>query len=208
VDEYTDRGALLGFNMQFRNNWGYEINMDFGRSRDEGINYDAYSLTLSSWFNMSPRWNANLWTGYQRTYNFNRDYLAFYSWIGTSFNWNALTILELGTTLDAFIEGNQEGKVEDVTYNARPFFSLTPVNDLNIRLYVDNVFVRSSDKLEQVIIGFLFSYNYSPKSWIYLAINDFRDRTEQFDSFGNPLPRKMHIVDRAAVLKISYLYYF
>ena len=119
-----------------------------------------------------------------------------------------MAILKLGTSLDVFIEGNPDGDIEDVTYNARPFFSLTPINDLNVRMYLDNVFVRSSDKLEQTIIGFLFSYNFSPKSWIYLAINEFRDRSREYDMLGNPKPKKMHIVDRAAVLKVSYLYYF
>jgi len=205
LDNYTDRGGLLGFNMQFRNNWGYEINLDAGRSKDEGVQYDAYSMNFSTWFNTSPIWRGNIWGGYQKTYNFSRDYLAFYSWIGSEFDWNAMAVLKLGTSLDAFIEGNPDGDIEDITYNARPFFSLTPINDLNVRLYLDNVFVRSSDKLEQTIFGFLFS---SPKSWIYLAINEFRDRSLQYDMLGNPKPKKMHIVDLAAGLKISYLYYF
>jgi hypothetical protein len=208
VDDYTDRGGLLGFNMQFRNNWGYEINLDAGRSKDEGVLYDAYSLNLSSWFNTSTKWDGNVWGGYQKTYNFSRDYLAFYGWIGSEFSWNTTNELKLGTSFDAFVEGNPDGDVEDVTYNARPYFSVTPFNNLNVRVYLDNVFVRSSDKLEQTIFGFLFSYNYSPKSWIYFAINEFRDRSLQYDSMGNPRPQKMHIVDRAAVLKISYLYYF
>jgi hypothetical protein len=208
VDDYMDKGGLIGFNMQFRNNWGYEINLDAGRSKDENVLYDAYSITLSTWFNTSPKWSGDVWTGYQKTYNFSRDYLAFYSWIGSEFNWNALTLLKIGTSLDVFIEGNPDAEIEDVTYNARPFFSLTPINNLNVRMYLDNVFVRSSDKLEQTIFGFLFSYNFSPKSWIYLAINEFRDRSREYDMLGNPKPKKMHIIDRAAVLKVSYLYYF
>ena len=208
VDDYMDKGGLIGFNMQFRNNWGYEINLDAGRSKDESVLYDAYSITLSTWFNTSPKWSGDIWTGYQKTYNFSRDYLAFYSWIGSEFNWNALTLLKVGTSLDVFIEGNPDAEIEDVTYNARPFFSLTPINNLNVRMYLDNVFVRSSDKLEQTIFGFLFSYNFSPKSWIYLAINEFRDRSREYDMLGNPKPKKMHIIDRAAVLKVSYLYYF
>ena len=62
VDNYTDRGGLLGFNMQFRNNWGYEINLDAGRSKDEDVQYDAYSMTLSTWFNISPKWSGDIWT--------------------------------------------------------------------------------------------------------------------------------------------------
>jgi hypothetical protein len=73
------------------------------------------------------------------------------------------------------------------------------VNDLNFRVYMDNVFTQSTDKLEHVILGFLFSYNFLPKSWIYLAINQVEQR--------DPITRLMQIEGRAAVLKVKYLYY-
>jgi hypothetical protein len=116
--------------------------------------------------------------------------------------------MEVGTSLNTFIEGNPEGAVEDITYNARPFISVTPVNNLNARLYVDNVYVRSTKQFEQVILGFLFSYNFLPKSWIYLAVNEVRDRSPEYGTTGAPLPERMHVVDRAGVFKIKYLYYF
>lgn len=207
-DLYTDYAAVLGFNMQFRDGWGYEINTDFGKSKDEGIIYNSYSINLSSWFNLSQKWNGNVWGGYQRTYNFGREYLAFYSWFGFSAEWKALDILEVGTSYDMFIEGNPAGDVEDITYNARPFLSLTPVNNLNFSVYVDNVFVRSTDRMESIIVGFLFSWNFLPKSWIYFAINEFQDRSNQYDANNNLLPNTMHTTDRAGVFKIKYLYYF
>ena len=107
-----------------------------------------------------------------------------------------------------FIEGDPDGNIEDITYNARPFFSLTPINNLNFRVYVDNVFVRSTDRMERIIGGFLFSWNFLPKSWIYLAVNEFQDRSEEYDANNNLLPGRMHTTDRAGVFKIKYLYYF
>jgi len=208
IDNYTDHGGVLVFNMNFRNNWGWEIDLDAGKSKDESIYYSSYNASLSSWFNISPKWYTNIWGGYSNTYNFSRDYLAFYSWFGSSFNWNALNFLSLGTSLNAFIEGNPNHKIEDITYNARPYFSLTPINDLNIKMYLDYVFVKSTDKIEQVILGFLFAYNFSPKSWIYLAINDVQDRSEEYDANNDLLPRRMHVKNRAGVFKIKYLYYF
>ena len=207
ADLFTDYSAVVGFNMQFRDGWGYEINTDIGKSKDEGIDYNSYSVNLSSWFNLSQKWNANVWGGYQRTYNFDREYLAFYSWFGFSAEWKALDILEVGTSYDMFIEGNPDGNIEDITYNARPFFSITPVNNLNFRVYVDNVFVRSSDRMERIIAGFLFSWNFLPKSWIYLAINEFQNRSDEYDVNNNLLPNRMHTTDRAGVFKIKYLYY-
>ena len=208
ADLFTDYDGVVGFNMQFRDGWGYEINSNFGKSKDDGITYNSYSINLSTWFNTSQKWNGNLWGGYQRTYNFSREYLSFYSWFGFYAEWKALDVLELGTSYDMFIEGNPTGNIEDITYNARPFFSLTPINNLNFRVYVDNVFIRSADRMERIIAGFLFSWNFQPKSWIYFALNELQDRSDQYDQNNNLLPNKMHTTDRIAVFKIKYLYYF
>ena len=128
--------------------------------------------------------------------------------MGAYIDWKTFNFLELGTSYDMFIEGNPEGNVEAITYNARPFVSLKPVNDVSLRVYVDNVFSSESDKLESMIVGVLFSWNFLPKSWVYFAFNDFRDRSDRYDSMGNLLPTKLHVTDRASVLKIKYLYYF
>jgi len=207
VDAFTDYGGLVGYNMQFRNNWGFEINVDFADSKDEGIRYTTYNVNFSSWFNTNPKLQANVYGGYSRTYNFSRDYLAYYSWVGSYVEYQLLNTLEIGTSADIFIEGNPDGNVEDITYNARPYFSVTPINNLNIRVYFDDLFVRSSDRSEQTIFGFLFSYNFSPKSWIYFAMNEIQDRSDRYDTVGNLLPNRLHIVDRVGVFKVKYLYY-
>jgi hypothetical protein len=198
-DQFTDYGGLVGYNMQFRDNWGFEINLVSGKARDEGVDYNFYDVSFSSWFNTSPKWNAKLNGSYSWGYNFSREYLAFYTRLGSYLQWQMLDEFKIGTTLNMYVEGNPANNIEEITYNARPFISWTPVNDLNIRLYVDNVFLKSSDKIEQTVAGFLIAYNYSPKSWIYLAINEIRERDDS---------KIMRIADRAAVLKASYLYYF
>jgi hypothetical protein len=199
ADSFTDYGGLFGFNMQFRNGWGFELNLDYSKARDVGKNYNSYSINLSSWYNTSPDWSANLYGGYQNTYNFSRDYLANYSWVGGEIDWKAHKTFKIGSSLDLFIEGNPHGGIEDITYNARPYIDLTPVNDLSVRVYVDNIFVRSTDRMERIIAGLLFSYNFSPKSWIYFAVNEIQARNDKF---------KMVTAERAAVLKVKYLYYF
>lgn len=208
VDSYTDRAGAIGINMQFRNNWGYEVSVIPGRAKDLEKKYDFYEIDYSSWFNVSPNWNANLWGSFSKTYNFARDYLGLFSSTGGSVSWRALDVLSVGTSLNLFVEWDPEGRLEDVTFNTRPYFSLTPVNNLNVRLYVDNVFVRSTDRVEQVIGGLLFSYNFRPKSWIYLAINEIQDRSDEYDDLGTLLPNRLHTTDRAMVFKVKYLFYF
>ncbi len=208
VDSYTDHSAVLGLNMQFRDQWGYEVTLIAGRSKDLDKKYDSYEVDFSSWYNISPKWNANLGGAFQKTYNFSRNYLAFYSSMWSQFGWHALKVLDVGTSFNMFVEGNPDNKIEDVTYNARPYFSVTPLNDLNIRVYLDNVYVRSTKRVQQVIFGFLFSYSFLPKSWIYLAINEIRDRSAEYDGDGIVLPNRLHVTDRVSVLKLKYLYYF
>jgi hypothetical protein len=208
VDLYTDWVGLLGFNQSYRSNWGYEINLTAGKAKDEGIVYTSYEADLSAWFSTDPKWNANLWSGYSHTYNFSRDYLSFFSWAGFWFGWKPASFLELGTSFDMYMEGNPDGALEEITYNARPEFTVSPFNDLRLRVYVDGVFVRSTDRLEQLLVGFLFSYNFLPKSWIYFAVNEARNRDEETDAGGNPLPKQMHLVERVATFKVKYLLYF
>jgi len=198
VELSYDRYGIVILNMEFRSNWGYEVDIAYGKAKDRGIPYPSWSVSLSSWYDVSPRWNANLNAGIERSFNFPRDYLAHDGWISPRIAWKPVDILEVGTSGGIFLEGNPGGTVEEITYNARPYFSLTPVNDLNVRMYADNLFLRSSKRLERVIIGFLFSYNFRPKSWVYLAINETRGLIDGI----------MQTTDRAAVLKVKYLYFF
>jgi len=208
VDSYTDRAAVLGWNVQFRNNWGFEISVSTGSSKEEDVKFTSYDVNYSSWFNISPKWNANFNGGYSKTYNFDREYLAYYTWFVSEFSWQALNVLNLGTACNVFIEFDPDQRVEDITYNTRPFFSWTPVNDLNIRMYFDNVWLRSTKKIDQLIAGFLFSYNFRPKSWIYFAVNEVQDRSAEYDVAGNLLPNRLHTTDRVSVFKLKYLFYF
>ena len=208
ADLYTDVIGLLGYNMQFRANWGGEINFSFGDVKESDKVFTSYELSASLWFHTSPVWEGNIWGGWSRTYNFDRDWLAFYSWTGLWLGIHASNTLYFTLDGGQWIEGNPDGGIEDITWNARPSLTVTPVNDLSFRLYVDNVFVRSTDRLEHVIAGFLVSWNFLPKSWVYFAINDIRDRSDRYDANGTLLPSRMHVVDQAAVLKIKYLYYF
>jgi hypothetical protein len=208
ADLYTDRAAVLVANLQFRSNWGTEVDLVVGRNRDAGSQYPYYGVTWSTWLGMSPRWHGNITLVTERIYNFARGFIAPYYSSQFEFDWKALDILELGASGGFFLETRPAGSLEEVTYNGRPFFSLTPINDLNFRVYVDNIWLRSTGQLERVVTGLLVSYNFLPKSWIYLAINDVESRRSGTDEMGDPLPRAMHVDGRAGVFKVRYLYYF
>ena len=210
ADLYTDWAAAAGLNMQFRSNWGFEVTLSGGESKDAGKKYTAYEFDWNIWLNLSPRWYCSAWGGYARTYNFLRDYLSYYMWVGSEAGWNVLSTLDIGTSYNMHVEGKPGGGVEEITYNARPYVSLTPVNNLNLRVYVDNLFLKSTDQVERVIVGFLFSYNFLPKSWIYLALNDMQERLPAVDAAvqpGQAAARRLQSTGRVGVVKVKYLYY-
>jgi hypothetical protein len=207
-DLFYDRGIFAGVDVEMRNGWGLELNIQSGKNRDNEVSYDFYELNLSSRVQVSQNWNAYFWSGYSKTYNFRRNYLSFYSWLGSNISFRPVNYLNFGTSLETFIEGNPKNEIEDITITARPFTSFTPINNLNLRIYVDNVFLKSSEKLERMVIGFLFSWNFSPKSWIYFAVNEFKTQLEDYDKNGNLISRSLKTADRVGVFKIRYLYYF
>jgi hypothetical protein len=207
IDAYTDWAFVLGMDMSFRNNIGYEIEIDLGKSKDLNIEYDFQAYRFSSWINQA-KWNANVYGGYQRTYNFSRNYLAGFGNLGIDLSWKIFDILEIGTSYYMGIEGNPDGNIEEISYNARPYFSLTPVNDLNIRAYVDNTWRRSGDGIDRVFVGLLFAYQFSPKSWLYFALNEVDERNYRYDSNNRLLGSNMMLTDRVSVFKLKYLYYF
>ena len=205
ADDYVDRGVVAGINFNYRRNWGWELNVDYGRSKDSGIRYNSFSSNLSTWFHWSPTWSGNVWGGYSKSYNFRRDYLGHNAWTGASFNWNVMDILKIGSQLNLYMERDPNGRMEDMTINPRPFISYTPRNNLNMRFYLDTAYLTSSSRVENIVAGFYFAYNFSPKSWVYFAINEVQDRNNRF---GNTAGDKLGVAARAAALKIKYLYYF
>jgi hypothetical protein len=207
ADLFTDRGLVLVFNMELRDNWGYEIDVITGLALDEEVKYDYFEASLGSWFNISPSWEGHLQLGYVHGYNYAREYLADFGSVSGEIEWRALPVLKVGTSFGVFAEGNPNGELEEITYNARPFFSVTPFNNLSVRMYLDVTTLRSTGTVDNILGGLLFSYNFLPKSWIYLALNEVRDRPEAPVSGPGSTPSGLRVVDRAGVFKVKYLYY-
>ena len=208
IDGYTDHSFTLGYNMQFRTNWGFEINYGKGRSKDADAQYGSYQINMSIWLNPSPLFNADVSYGYSKAYNFSRGHLGYYGWMQSSFKYHLLKSLQIGTSTNGYVEWRINQSIEDVTLNARPHFSLTPVNDLNLLVYVDGLYLRSTNHLEEIVFGLLFSYNFLPKSWVYFAWNETHNRGPEHDPLGFPKTSQFHVTARAGVLKLKYLYYF
>ena len=100
---------IIGGNMQFRTNWGYETTISFGDSKDNNIYYAAREYSLSAWFNISPTWSVNFYTDFSHQYNFYRQYLADYWSNGGQISWSIFDFLNIGTSLNLYLEYNPAG---------------------------------------------------------------------------------------------------
>lgn len=122
ADLFTNYSGVIGFNMQFRSGWGYEINSYFAKSKDEGVEYNSYSINFSSWLNVSQKWNANAWSGYEHTYNFAREYLSFFSRFGFRAEWKPVDILEVGSRLKCLLKATRIIKLKILHITPDLFF--------------------------------------------------------------------------------------
>jgi hypothetical protein len=208
VDQYTDKGILFGTNFSFKKMWGFSIDIVKGVSKDLDVKYNSFSINGNVFVNSSSVWSFYSNVNYSKTYNFYRDYLGTFLSMSSSGSYLVYPFLKLGTSFHLWREGKPDGNIEELTLNARPYITVIPINNLKIRLFTDNLYLKSTDRMEHFFVGFYFAYNFSAKSWIYFTYNSLRDRSDDNSVTVTNLEQRLHVVSRDATIKIKYLYYF
>jgi len=198
LDKFADKNLFCGANFNFSNKFGFELSTEFGTQKDNSIKYDSYSGNFFFWISSFTEWNINAWINYSKSFNFARDYLGYLASSGFSFNYKASNSFKVGINYRTFIELDNNKNIDQIIYNGRPYISLTPFNNLNFYLYVDNTITSLTKKIEAARVGFLASYNYSTKSWIYVALNDGYSLNDNL---------KLDLNFRSSIIKINYLIY-
>ncbi len=206
-DRFTDYGLLIGINMQMRSNWGFELSSSYARTKDDGVLYHSYDMSLSSWFNTHPSYSASLWGSFSHTYNYSDEYLGYFGNFGGSISYKISSVLKTGSNFGGWYEMDDNAALRKATYNFRPFVNVTPINNLTFRLFSDITVDTETERLNSIFVGFLFSYNFAPKSTIYLALNENLERNEYTEERINRTVTRLQTVQRAAVVKINYLYF-
>jgi hypothetical protein len=207
ADNYTDvlGGAIINFN--FRANWGMEFDLIAGKAKEKGIIFTQHSHSWNLWASWAQNYEFGYSIGANYEYNYNSDFLA---WMGSINIWGSyvpFSALRLEAEGNSWIEYKPDGSLQEITYNIRPKMTYALSKDIHFRLFLDNTILRSTGKIEQVLIGGLLSYNFSPKSWLYLAYNDNYDREDY--SRNNPTKdRNLRSLNKIIVFKVRYLYYF
>jgi len=204
-NDLSSAGSLYA-NADFRG-WGMELNASAGRTCEADTSYLGRSASLSYWGN-SLLHNLNLGVYSNYGYNYLRGYVA------TSLSdWWTFTYYHAGKV--AFmLSGNNwwecspEGDVVQVTSVARPKIDFRINSRVSFNVYSELVAATPETQFKETEVlanrvGFLFSWNFRPKSWLFVAFNDYR---EDYTPFGEDANR-LDLVNRVGAVKLRYLLY-
>ena len=110
----------------------------------------------------------------------------------------------MGLAVYHWIEWNEQNEIIYTWPMFRPQASVRFNSDITLNIF-DEIVTQTPGtdfgewELLQNRVGLFFSWNFKPKSWIYIALNDFR----QQDTYGDLKP-----IYQIAAIKAKYLIYF
>jgi len=201
-----EEASLLGgvtFNPNFRNNWGFNIEGYVGKAHEADTNYTYRSINLSSWGNILGQY-LNFGGDYEYKYNYRRNYLAnsLSSWFRIGYT--IIDNIALSINGNEWFEWDTTGNLLAITSTAMPRVDVRFNADIMLSIFDQMVFDTPETEWGETNLisnrlGALFSWNFKPKSWIYIAVNDYNIEDEN---------GQMEVFNRVAAVKAKYLLYF
>ncbi|TET46502.1 hypothetical protein E3J62_03860 [candidate division TA06 bacterium] len=201
-DEWSTLGYFI-LNPVFRNDWGFSLELHGGPAHEADTSYLNRSVDLSGWANLAGQ-STNFGGNYSYGYNYARGFLAHQA--STWFRVGYGIVPEVSASLRSSIwaEWDTTGAVAALTTSATPRIDYRINADMSLGLFNEFVMgtpgtdVGNTDLLYNRI-GLLFSWNFLPKSWLYVAFNDSRE----IDAAGD-----LRLVSGIGAIKAKYLMYF
>ena len=186
---------------QFRSQTGLQLSAAAGHTFEADTDYIGRSAALSaSTGDLSYGVNANV--SYNYAYNYARGFIAPSVTTGVGATYYAFGRVALMLGLTNLCEFDTTGGVLGLSTALRPKIDYRINSRVSFNVYDEMVLSTPETKLGETDflgnrVGFLFSWNFLPKSWLYVALNDFR-----FDSGSG-----LQLVDRVGAVKLRYLIY-
>ncbi len=194
--------AGLHINPQFRNRWGTSIDFHGGPYYEADTHYTYRGADFSVWGLLKGN-NVNFGSSYNYGWNYRRGYLAHQMTNWFFFGYSIIPPMSIVLSGNLWVEWDTTNSVVAMTPRIRPRLDIrfgcdktlaifndilleTPGTDIGETEYVSNRF------------GFLFSWNFRPKSWIHVALNDYRVQGAE----------RLEPVYTIGAVKIRYLLYF
>jgi hypothetical protein len=197
------RGAILANNIGFRNMWGLYWELDVADSYESDTNFFYRSASLNFWGFLKGN-NINGGSYYEYTMNYARGFLAYQgsNWLTASYS--IMPPWSITMTVNTWLEWDPDNHLVALWPMIRPRtdIRLSPTMTLTIMDQIVMYMPEASfDSLEYTNnrLGLIFSWNFSPKSWFYIAVNDYR--SEDID-------QSLALRYQIAAVKVKYLIYF
>jgi hypothetical protein len=197
--------AGVGANPQFRNGWGAYLYADAGRTADADTLFPFAEWNVSVWGG-DIKYNVNLNASGGRAWNYQRGYLAWNYNDNVSFTYYLAGRVALMLGLFNGWELDPANRLACVTTAASPRIDFRINSKMSFNVYNEMVLLTPAARFDSTEFysnraGFLFSWNFLPKSWLYVALNDFR-----VADFGDP-SHPLKLADLIGAVKVRYLFY-
>ncbi len=194
---------LLIFNPNFRNKRGGNVILKFGPYFEADTEYLNRSINLALWAN-GPRYHLSVGGNYGYSYNWYRKFLAYRGSFRTDTDYNLFSGIELTLESNFWFEWDTTNALIAITPMLTPKTEITITPDITLELFNEFVFLTPGKEIDKTEFnsnrfGFLISYNFRPKSWLYIAFNDYHNRNEA---------DRLSLQNRVGAVKLKYLVYF
>jgi hypothetical protein len=194
--------AWVPVEFQFRNGWGAQGSAYGGKAYEADTSYFGRGADISVWGN-SLQHDHNFGVSINHDYNYNRGYVADHVSDWFTLNYYLLKRVCLTFSFNNWWECGLDGGVAGVTSVARPKVDFRIDAKMSFNVYSELVLVTPETRFRETEVaanrlGFLFSWNFLPKSWLYVALNNYSVNTGE----------GCELADRVAAVKLRYLFYF
>lgn len=201
--EQWSKIGSVNISPMLRRNLGGTLIINAGRNYEADTNYLFRSMELStSGILFGNNFEAGLRYAYE--YNYSRGYLGYNGSNYVSASYSLVSPLCLTMLTNLWMEWDPTNKIVASWTVIRPRldFRITPT--MTLSAFNEMVFLAPEARLgssEQLSnrVGGLFSWNFAPKSWIYIALNDYQ--AQDADGFMKP----QYTI---SAFKAKYLLYF
>jgi len=184
-----------------RNNWMITLTVSSGSIyervifTDSSFTYDPKSVYLYVSSDSQRPFYFSLSVSTSCSYNYYRLYFARSGYVNTYLNFEPSKRVSIFFSTTNWIEWDPQKRLEDITSRFRPGIWWGITKQMKLSIYVESVRTKNIGFFSHRI-GISYAYNFLPKSWIYLAFNELKNRREE----------KFVSLERILAFKIKYLY--
>jgi hypothetical protein len=189
---------------RFRKQWELNIIAEVGQLYEADTHYIYKNINNSIFSGSHNKFNFNLSTDYSYCYNYLQKWIANQLTLSCEYAYFPISPLSLSVSITNIAEWDTAGLLFALTPYLTPRIEYKFNSVMGIDVYSQLVFQKNTDNFQEPSlfsnrIGILFSWNFRPKSWLYLAFNNF----EQIDEYN-----QIQLINRIGAIKLRYLIYF